>query len=71
MEDSDEKLRYLSWIKGVAGISISEAVEKWFYDTTWNWDRRYVLVDDDKTLLLLRLKNSNVVGTVYNLVLQD
>jgi hypothetical protein len=71
MEDSDEKLRYLSWIKGMSGISISEAVERWFYDTKWNWDRRYVLVDDDKTLLLLRLKNSNVVGTVYNLVLQD
>ena len=71
MEDSDEKLRYISWIKGMPGISISEAVERWFYATNWNWDRRYVLVDDDKTLLLLRLKNSNVVGTVYNLVLQD
>jgi len=71
MIDPEEKLRYLGWIKTLPGVSISQAVEKWFYDTKWNWDRRYVLIDDDKTLLLLKLKNSDVVGTVYNLVLQD
>lgn len=71
MNDPAEKLKYLSWIKSLPGVSISEAVSTWFYDTKWNWDRRYVLVDDEKTLLLLKLKNSNVVGSVYNLVLED
>jgi hypothetical protein len=71
MDEPNEKLKYLSWIKSLPGVSISQAVETWFYNTRWNWDRRYVLVDDEKTLLLLKLKNSNVVGSVYNLVLQD
>lgn len=71
MEDPEEKLSYLSWLKNLPGVSISEAVEKWFYETRWNWDRRYILIDDDKTLLLLKLKNSSVIGTVYNLVLQQ
>jgi hypothetical protein len=39
--------------------------------TDWNWDRRYVLVEDEGTLLLMKLKNSEVVGTVYNYVIVD
>jgi len=71
MSDIEEKENYLKWLKAVDGVSISEAVESWFYNTNWNWDRRYILVDQEKTLLMLKLKNSNVIGTVYNLVLQQ
>ncbi len=71
MSDPEEKESYLLWLKSVNGVSISDAVETWFYNTNWNWDRRYILVDDEKTLLMLKLKNSNVIGTIYNLVLQD
>lgn len=71
MDDPNEKLKYLSWLKSCHGVSISQAVETWFYNTKWNWDRRYVLIDDDKTLLLLKLKNATVIGSVYNLVLQE
>jgi hypothetical protein len=39
--------------------------------TDWNWDRRYVLVEDKNTLMLLRLRNSEVVGSVYEFVLSD
>jgi hypothetical protein len=46
-------------------------VQKWFLKTDWNWDRRYVLVEDEGTLLMMKLRNSDVVGTVYNYVVTD
>jgi len=70
MELSD-KGPYIAWLKEINGVSISDAVQQWFITTHWNWDRRYILVDNEKTLLFLKLKNSSVIGTVYNLVLQD
>jgi hypothetical protein len=39
--------------------------------TEWNWDRRYVLVEDEGTLLMLKLRNPEVMGSVYNYVLSD
>jgi len=69
--DVSEKPQYIKWLKSVNGVSISDAVSQWFITTHWNWDRRYILVDSEKTLLMLKLKNSNVVGTVYNLIIQD
>jgi len=69
--DVSEKPQYIKWLKSVNGVSISDAVSQWFLVTGWNWDRRYILVDSEKTLLMLKLKNSNVIGTVYNLVIQD
>lgn len=69
--DLSDKGEYVRWIKSVNGVSISDAVSQWFITTHWNWDRRYILVDNEKTLLMLKLKNSSVIGTVYNLVIQD
>lgn len=47
---------------------ISSAVSQWFMTTRWNWDRRYLFVDNEKTLLMLKLKNSDAVGAVYEYV---
>lgn len=70
--DKESKLRYINWIKSQNGkITCSDAVEKWFINTDWNWDRRYVLVEDEQTLLMLKLRDSNVMGRVYNYVLSD
>jgi hypothetical protein len=72
IKSKEDKLSYIDWIDTQGDrILISPIVREWFIKTDYNWDRRYVLVDDDKTLLMLRLKNSNVVGTVYNLVLEN
>ena len=49
-------------------IRISSAVEEWFMNTRWNWDRRYVFVDNEKSLLMLKLKNSDAIGAVYEYV---
>lgn len=71
-KDREQKRKYVDWLKLQSPkITCTEAVEKWFILTDWNWDRRYVLVEDEHTLLMLKLKNSEVVGRVYNYVLSD
>lgn len=70
--DKEGKKKYVEWLKGqTPRITCTSAVEKWFIKTDWNWDRRYVLVEDEHTLLMLKLRNSEVVGRVYNYVISD
>lgn len=70
IKNKDEKQRYLQWLDTQSPrIKISESVKSWFYNTQWNWDRRYVYVDDEKTLLLMKLRMPESIGTVYNYVL--
>ena len=70
--DKEEKQKYVNWLKNQSPkITCTDAVEQWFIKTDWNWDRRYVLVEDEATLLMLKLRNSEVVGRVYNFIISD
>ncbi len=69
--DKQAKKEYLAWLDNQSNVLISNAVKKWFLDTDWNWDRRYILVEDHKTLLLLHMRNAEVMGKVYEYVLSD
>lgn len=69
--DKQGKTEYLSWLDNQKNVLISEAVKKWFINTDWNWDRRYILVEDHKTLLFLHMRNADVLGKVYEYVLSD
>ena len=70
--DLEGKKKYINWIKTqTPRITCTKAVENWFIKTEWNWDRRYVLVEDEATLLMLKLRNSEVVGRIYNFVISD
>jgi hypothetical protein len=67
MESKEEKRRYLDWLETqTPRVNITDNVKKWFYDTNWNWDRRYMYVEDDATLLILKMKNPEALGTVYS-----
>ena len=68
----EDKQRVLDWIKSQDGrITCTSSVENWFLKTNWNWDRRYVLVEDEKTLLMLKLRSADVVGKIYKYVVCD
>ena len=70
--DKETKKNFVSWLKTqTPRITCSTAVEKWFIATDWNWDRRYVLVEDESTLLMMKLKNSEVVGKIYKYQVYD
>lgn len=68
----DDKVKFLSWIDLQNDkILISRTVKDWFYKTDWNWDRRYLLVDNEQTLLMLKMLNSNALGKVYEYIISD
>lgn len=69
--DIDLKNKYVEWVSSNPAVLISDAVKNWFIKTDWNWDRRYVLVEDENTLLMLKLRNSEVVGRIYKYVIAD
>lgn len=69
--DNEGKTKYIEWLKQQDRITCTPAIQEWFYKTNWNWDRRYVLVEDEQTLLMLKLRNSEVVGRVYKFVIPD
>lgn len=52
-------------------IKMTSSVKRWFYTTNWNWDRRYILVEDEATLLLLKLRGADTIGRIYKYVIHD
>ena len=72
IKDRKDKKEYVNWIIGQNHrILISDAVKEWFITTDWNWDRRYVLIEDSQTLLMLKLRNPEALGRIYDYVISD
>lgn len=69
--DQEGKEKYVEWLKSQDKITCTPSIERWFKTTDWNWDRRYVLVEDEKTLLMLKLRNAEVVGKIQNYIISD
>lgn len=68
----DRKINFIEWLKLQEDkVTFSESLEDWFLRTTYNWERRYFLVDDSKTLLMLKMHSPEAVGTVYKYVISD
>ena len=71
-KDLEAKNQFLDWVDSQGErILISEKVKSWFIDTDWNWDRRYLLVEDEQTLLLLKMRSALAVGKVYEYKIVD
>lgn len=66
-----EKQKYISWIENQSKILVSEKTKKWFIKMEFNWDRRYMYVEDKNTLLLLQMRNPNVLGRIYEYMVID
>lgn len=72
IKNKESKKQLLEWIDGQSKrILISDSVKNWFIATEYNWDRRYILVEDEHTLLMLKLRSSDSLGRVYNYVICD
>lgn len=70
--DKLAKASLIDWISAQGDrILISDAVKTWFIDTNWNWDRRYLFVDNEQTLVMLKMRNSDAVGKVYEYKIVD
>lgn len=70
--DKEEKIKFLNFLDlNNNNIRISESTKSWFLVTKWNWDRRYILVDDEKALMMLKLRSSAALGSIYEYVIAD
>ena len=71
-KDLKKKQNLLSWIDAQnSKILITDTVKQWFMYTNWNWDRRYVYVEDEGTLLMLQLRANQVLGKVHEYIIND
>jgi hypothetical protein len=69
---TDEKIRWINWLDTQADrVLISKSVKDWFISTKWNWDRRYLYVEDEQTLLVLKMKNPEALGSIYSYAVLD
>jgi len=70
--DIDAKQKYINWIDMQGDkVRMSPVVKDWFIKTDWNWDRRYLLVEDTQTLLMLQMRSGEAIGKVYEYVVVD
>lgn len=67
----EEKTKYIDWLTKQDAVNISFKTQKWFLNTDWYWDRRYMYVEDEKTLLMVQMRNPNVLGRVYEYLVSD
>ena len=68
----ERKSAFINWLDTQGEkIHISKAVKDWFLYTNWNWDRRYMYVDDEQTLLMLKMRESQALGRIHKYVLVD
>jgi hypothetical protein len=70
--DKESKTKYLNWVfLQKEKILISDTVKNWFIKTNWNWDRRYIYVEDEGTLILLKMRNPEALGRIYEYQIVD
>lgn len=69
--DKEGKANLINWMNAQPGIRISDTVKQWFLVTNWNWDRRYIYVATEADLLMLKLRSSEAVGSVFKYEIVD
>ena len=65
------KALIVKWIKSQDYLHITDSTAQWFVTTNWNWDRRYIMAQNEKSLLMLKLRCGDLVGPVYDYKLVD
>lgn len=72
VKNEEEKAAFLDWLENQKPrVTLTESVKHWFLYNYVNWDRRYILVEDDGTLMMCKLRLANAVGKVYKYVVPD
>ena len=49
-------------------ITFTESIKKWVLTTDTNWDRRYIYIDSESTLLMIKLRSPDILGRVFKYV---
>jgi len=66
-----DRVKLSDWLElQVPNITFTSSIRKWLMETRQNWDRRYIYVQDDHTLMMLRLRESGMIGKVYKHIIK-
>jgi hypothetical protein len=66
LKDHESKQKFIDWLEVTKPrVTCTSSIKKWILTNHANWDRRYILVEDEGTLMLMKLRNPDVIGTVY------
>jgi len=72
IKSREERQDYVNWLATQGDrVLISDTVKDWFIKTEWNWDRRYIFVEDEQTLLMIKLRNAEAIGRIYDYIIID
>lgn len=72
LSSKQDKEQWVDWLDSQGDrVRISSAVKYWFIRTSWNWERRYMYVQDEQTLLMLQMRSGGAVGSVYSYTVVD
>lgn len=62
----DDKRNLVEWLeKQTPNITFTPSIKRWVLNTTENWDRRYIYVKNEQTLLMIKLRTSSLLGQVF------
>jgi hypothetical protein len=68
--DRQSRISLAKWLdKQKPKITFTNSIEKWLIATDQNWDRRYIHVEDEQTLLMIRLRAPQIIGQIFKYVL--
>lgn len=66
-----DREKLCNWLDSqVPKISFSPSIRKWVMETRQNWDRRYIYVQDDSMLMMLRLRENTMIGKTYKHIIK-
>lgn len=71
IKNIDEKRQYVDWLLKNNKVHISESTARWFIQTEWYWDRRYIYVEDEASVLLVQMRCASALGRVYEYLVSD
>ena len=62
----EDKKQLVNWMANQKPkITFTNAIQTWLLNTDQNWDRRYIYIDNEQTLLMIKLRSPNLLGQVF------
>jgi len=69
--NKSDRERLCDWLETqVPRITFSDSTRKWIMRNTENWDRRYIYVEDEPALMMIKLREDQLVGKVYKHIIK-
>jgi hypothetical protein len=68
--NKNDRILLADWMeKQKPKITFSHSIRKWLIETDQNWDRRYIQVDSEQTILMIKLRSPQLIGQTFKYVL--